>query len=66
MTYLVRPDELEEVNVRRFRDEIHLSISSDSHTWVLVVPDGIILAYIAEAFIHHHLDLDAEEVEQPF
>ena len=66
MTYLIRPDDLGEVQVRRFSDELHLNISSKTHSWVLVVPNGDILAYIAEAFMHHHLDFDAEPLNIPF
>jgi hypothetical protein len=40
MTYLIRPDDLGEVQVRRFSDELHLYVSSETHSWVLVVPNG--------------------------
>ncbi len=66
MTYMIRPDDLSEVHIRRYNDEIQFSIVSDNHTWILIVPNGDILEYIAERFIHHHLDTYAEPLEPDF
>lgn len=57
MTYLIKPDLVSEVAVRRFEEHVEIVIEgSCGNNWVLALPDGEILEYVAARIIHHHLD----------
>lgn len=66
MTFMIKPDDLSELNISRHDNEICLDISTENQSWVLVIPNGEILCFIAEALMHHHLDRYAESLDPQF
>lgn len=66
MTFVIKPDDLAEVEIRRLQNEIHICVQAGINTYVFVIPNGDILGEIAEALIHHHLAPRAYSLESPF